>query len=207
MKENEYAIVLAGGGSRRMGQDKALLLHEGQTFLERMIAVLLTLTPNILVVADRADKYALDAERIAVDLYPDAGPVGGIVTGLLEAGSGLHYVVACDMPTINADVLRLLYGQIGQGEDAAVPYLNGEPEPLYAVYRHTAAPKLQAYLEAGRRSARGALNALNVKRVDENAINRVDPGAASFANINTPSELARFQAAMPLPQTKQDLER
>ena len=191
----EYALILAGGGSRRMGQDKALLLHEGRTFLERMIAVMLTLTPNVLVIADRPDKYALTAGRIAVDLYPDAGPVGGIVTGLGAAGPGLHYVVACDMPVINADVLRLLRQEIGPDDDAATPYLDDKPEPLYAVYRDTAAPKLRAYLTSGRRSARGALNALNVHHVGADAINRVDPGAASFANINTPSELADFQNA------------
>ncbi len=191
-EDREYALVLAGGGSRRMGQDKALLRHEGRTFLEHVIATLQTLTPSIILVTDRADKYAFSEARIVVDRFADAGPVGGIVSGLLAAGPGAHYVVPCDMPTLSASVLRLLREQIGPDDDAAIPIINDEPEPLYAVYRDAAAPKLLAYLESGRRSARGALGVLHVRRVDESVVRRADDGLTSFANINTPEELAAF---------------
>lgn len=186
------ALVLAGGGSRRMGQDKALLRHEGRTFLEHVIAALQTLTPNIFVVTDRADKYASCDARVVIDRFPDVGPVGGIASGLVAAGPGTHYVVPCDMPTVSASVLRLVREQIGPDDDAAIPIINDEPEPLYAVYRDTAAPKLLTYLESGRRSARGALSALRVRRVDESVIRRVDATLTSFANINTPEELTAF---------------
>jgi molybdenum cofactor guanylyltransferase len=185
-----YAILLAGGKSQRMGQDKALLVYEGRTFLEHVIAALLPLTDNILVVADRADKYALPHGHIIVDLFPDTGPVGGILTGLMAAGSGAHWVVPCDMPAVSPDVLQLLRQAAVPPLDAVVPEINGELEPLYAVYRDTTAPKLRHYLDGGQRSARGALKTLNVRRIGEDVLRRVDPNTASFMNVNTPEELA-----------------
>ena len=206
------AILLAGGKSRRMGQDKALLVYEGRTFLEHVVAALLPLTAHILIVADRQDKYAsseslsfetlsfetssrkvLAQARVVVDKFPDSGPVGGIVTGLMAAGPGAHWVVPCDMPAVNPDVLRLLWQNAVPPFDAVVPEINEEPEPLYATYRDTALPNLRDYLDGGQRSARGALKTLNVKRIREDALRRIDPDAASFININTPEELALYR--------------
>ena len=187
-----YAILLAGGKSRRMGQDKALLVYEDRTFLEHVIAALLPLTRHILVVADRADKYVLPQGRLVVDMFPDTGPVGGIVTGLTAAGAGAHWVVPCDMPAVSPDVLRLLWQTAVPPLDAAVPEIQGELEPLYAVYRETALPKLRAYLDSGRRSARDALQTLDVQRVGEDVLRCVDPDAISFLNINTPEEFALY---------------
>lgn len=186
-------ILLAGGRSRRMGQDKALLLYEGRTFLERTLSTLRQLTPHLVIVADTADRYDVPEFPVIGDLYPDVGPVGGLVTGLVHLGPGAHFAVACDMPTLDPAVLRLLLETCAPALDAVVLMLASGPEPLCAVYRHTAEPKLRRYLDEGGRSARGALRILNTRYMDESALRQVDPTARSLTNINTPEDLRRLQ--------------
>lgn len=183
-----------------MGQDKALLEVNGSAFLEQVLATAHSLSSDIVLVVDRADRYSgfLDAfpdVRVVVDVFPDAGPVVGIVTGLQAAGSGAHWVVPCDMPLLNRDVLQRLRDACEPSCDAVVPEIDGEPEPLVAVYRDTALPKLRGYLESGRRSARRALAELRVKTIGEQVLRQLDPALTSFQNVNTPAELALLRQA------------
>jgi molybdopterin-guanine dinucleotide biosynthesis protein A len=175
-----------------MGQDKALLDYGGMTFLEHAASMLLGMVAEIIVVADTADKYALPCGRVVGDIFPGSGPVGGILTGLTQAGDGWHYVVACDMPNIQRPVLELLRKATTADYDAVVPELGDHSEPLCAIYRHTASPKLLKFLERGGRSAQEALKTLSVKRVGEGVLRRIDPEHRSFVNINTPEDLAAF---------------
>lgn len=193
METGNCAIILAGGKSERMQQDKALLSLDGMTFLEHIVTSMLALTNDIIVVVDIENKYSLPYGSMVVDVFPDSGPVGGIITGLMSAGQGTHYVVPCDMPAINTNLLHVLYQAAISPLDAVVAEIEGEAQPLCAVYRSTAMPKLLSYLESGKRSARGALATLHVRRIGEGVLRRLDPDLASFNNINTPEEFALLQ--------------
>src|SRR5579862_9486242 len=97
-------IVLAGGKSARMGQDKACLPYRGTTLLAHVVATVRSVAGPVLVVADVAEKYALpDRMPVVGDLFPGTGPLGGLVTGLshVAARGSYHVVVACDMPRLN----------------------------------------------------------------------------------------------------------
>ncbi len=190
------AIVLAGGKSSRMGTDKALLDFGGMTILERTIAALLKLTPNILVVADSTERYKLACGKIIADLYPGIGPVGGLLTGLNAVGDGYHYVVACDMPFLNPNVLALLMRAAESPLDAVVPERNGMPEPLCGVYAQSASHKIMKYLEDGGSSARGALDVLNTRRVGEGVLRRLDPDGRSLESANTASDYERLKGLL-----------
>ncbi len=192
--EESGAIILAGGQSERMGQDKAMLPFAGMTLLEYILTTVLTIASNVVVVADRPGKYSLSGCQVVADTFPDSGPVGGIVTGLMTLGPGSHIVVGCDMPGINPQILQLLLKAATPEWDAVVPEVNQLPEPLCAVYRHTAAPKLLGYLESGKHSAREALKLLNTKKVGEGVLRRIDPQLDCFININTPEDLEDFLA-------------
>lgn len=187
------AIVLAGGKSERMGEDKALLPYAGMTLLEHVVSSLLLVVSDIIVVTDMPNKYAIPCARVVTDTFPGFGPVGGLLTGLTQAGGGSHLVVACDMPALQTPVLQLLLKAATSEWDAVVPEIGGLAEPLHAVYNHTATPKLLRFLENGGRTAREALDSLKVKRVGEGVLRRIDPQLLSFTNVNTPEELEAFQ--------------
>jgi len=185
-------IVLAGGESRRMGRDKALVCHNGTTMIERAVEALQHVTIRTIVVASTSDKYCVPGAEVIPDLYPGAGPVGGIVTGLTAAGPGCHLVLACDMPAVKEAILNRLLeaAQDYRKCDAAVPEIGGELEPLCAAYRDTAAPKLAAFMESGRRSAREAMKRLSIIKIPEEELQLLDPDLSTFININTPDDLA-----------------
>ncbi|MCW3098487.1 MAG: molybdopterin-guanine dinucleotide biosynthesis protein [Chthonomonadaceae bacterium] len=191
---NGGAIVLAGGRSERMGQDKALLRTNGMTLLETVVATLRPLVGEIVIVADRADRYDLPDCRMLGDAYPQTGPIGGILTGLRALGAGNHLTVACDMPALQPAVLRLLLDSVGPEWDVVVPEIEGRMEPLCAVYSASAIPALQAFLDSGGRALHRALQAeVRTRRIPENALRHVDPSLLTFTNLNTPADLERLQ--------------
>lgn len=194
MAEEPGAIILAGGQSSRMGQDKALLPYQGMTMLEHTIVTLLNIVSDIVIVTDRADRYQVPCGRIVTDMFPDSGPVGGILTGLTSLKPGSHIVVACDMPHLSVPVLQLLLKAATLEWDAVVPEINGQLQPLCAVYRHTAVPHVMRYLETGQRSACDLLKHLRTKRVGEGVLRRIVPHIeACFVNVNTPEDFANLR--------------
>lgn len=194
------AIVLAGGRSERMGQDKALLRHAGATLLESVVATLKPLVREIVVVADRAEKYAMPDCRVVGDSYPQTGPLGGIVTGLQHLGSGAHLAVACDMPSLQPAVLRFLLDAATLEWDAVVPEIDGRPEPLCAVYTDMALPGFRRFLDEGGRALHQALTRIRTRRIPDTEIRRLDPSLLTFTNLNTPHDLERLQRSEANPQ-------
>ncbi|MBM4124387.1 MAG: molybdenum cofactor guanylyltransferase, partial [Nitrospira sp.] len=79
-------ILLAGGKSRRMGEDKRFLRLDGQTLLERTLAVLESLfTDIVVVVAEPVPQLARVSHRVVTDLIPNCATLGGLYTGLSVA--------------------------------------------------------------------------------------------------------------------------
>ncbi len=182
-------IILAGGKSLRMGRDKALLPYGNMTLIEHVAKRLGGIAAPLFIVADAADKYDVAGIPTLADLYPDCGPVGGIVTGLAAAGEGAHFVVACDMPLFHPYILRYMADIATPIYDAVYPVIGERAEPLCAVYRHTALEPLRAFLESGGRAAHRALRELRGRPVDESGLRVFDPMLTSYANWNAPEDL------------------
>jgi len=186
-------IVLAGGKSRRMGRDKALLPFQGTTLLEYIIMQMRKAVEDVIVVADMPERYVLaDGTRVVGDIYPEAGPLGGIVTGLHVAKEGYHPVVGCDMPYLEPAMLRLLIRE-AQGFDGVIPEVAGRIEPLCAVYHSRCVVALEMALLQGERAVHRAIEYVNMKRVREDVLRTVDKDLRSFINLNTPAEYERVR--------------
>lgn len=184
-------VVLAGGRSARMGRDKAELPYGGGTLLEHVVSLVRQVERLTIVVAATRSQYALrDDTHVLGDLYPGAGPVGGIVTALEALPDDYTLVAACDMPRLRPEVLRFLLEQ-ARGYDAAVPMVGGRLEPLCAAYHQRCANPLRAALEEGERAAHRAVRRLRLNVVPEEALRALDPLLESFTNVNAPDDLAR----------------
>ncbi len=186
--------MLAGGLSSRMGEDKALMAYAGTTLLAHVVGVVAGVAGAVVVAADSRDRYSaanLPSGTILVgDNFPGAGPLGGLVSGLIRAGEGYHVVTACDMPGLVPELLRLLFNE-AEGFDGAIPLVGGREEPLCAVYHRRCAEMLQAEMLSGSLALRRAVQSLNLRRVGEDRIRAVDPQLASFTNLNTPDDYKR----------------
>jgi molybdenum cofactor guanylyltransferase len=164
-----FAIaILAGGASRRMGQDKASLTVDGVTLLERTIQVAAGIGPmGIFIVGRDAPRNETPIPAVYLpdpDGRQGEGPLAGIVTALEKAkAEEIPGVLAipCDMPHLTAEALQWL-AETAQKSDSgehgiAAQVTEGQPEPLFAVYKTEALSFLQDRLTAGERSPRRAI--------------------------------------------------
>lgn len=118
-------IIVAGGRSSRMGQDKALLQLGGVTVLERIAAVLGQVTKRVIAVTRDPEQYRGLGLETTTDLYPGLGPLSGIHAGLSASNTEWGIVVACDMPLVQPEILRALLSHVTN--EAAVQETAHEP--------------------------------------------------------------------------------
>jgi len=184
------AAILAGGNSSRMGTNKALLEVGGRSMLHRTADLLRPLVDDLFLVADDAVPYAGLGLPIIPDVHPGRGAIGGIHAALRHAAHPLVLCVACDMPHIGPGVIELLLSSARPGDDALVPRIGGWAEPLLAVYGRSASAGFERAILAGRLRVMNALDDLRVRFIDESELRVADAELRSFANVNTPGELA-----------------
>ena len=187
-------IVLAGGLSRRLGRDKAVEPIDGEPLISRVIRRLEDLTDEIVVVVNnsaRGDQLPLpDTAKVAVDIYPDSGSLGGIFSGLSAARNDWGFVVACDMPFLNSDLIAHIL-TLRHNYDAVVPMLGGFPEPTHAAYSKACLPHIERRLKANQLRIAGFFDDVRVRFLSDDEVDRFDPEHLSFFNVNTPGDLAR----------------
>jgi molybdopterin-guanine dinucleotide biosynthesis protein A len=183
-------VILAGGRAVRMGgRDKAFAAVGGEPIAVRTIRLFHALFPQVLVATNRPERFGgLDVEIVA-DQFAGCGPLAGIHAALLASRHPHVFVAACDMPGLDADVIRFVIARIGAA-DAIVPRWEGDVEPLHAVYAARCLPTFEASLRAGRHAMREVLAALSVDFVSETELRAVRGAAQSLTNVNTPEELA-----------------
>ena len=172
-------VILTGGGSRRMGRDKAAL-PMGDRIMALALADKYAPLGPVYFSVDRIDRFDAGGYGQLEDLYPGQGPINGIVSAFRNTDADMIFLTATDMPAGDMQAVRLLTERIGS-HDACLY----ENEPLFALYRRSCLEPAVACMERGQRSLRGLLARVDALRLP--AGNR-----DIFINLNTPSEYARF---------------
>jgi molybdopterin-guanine dinucleotide biosynthesis protein A len=180
-------LVLAGGDSRRMGHAKAWL-KVGDTSLLRYVVERLAPTFSEVMVSF-AEPEQLEEPvpfRIVFDRKRSAGPLAGIEAGLEAARNEVLFALACDMPYVTEQVAQIAIAAARRC-DAAIPRIDGRPEPVCGAYRRSALPVIARALDAGRFKAADVTSELDVTWLEG-----LDPNL--FRSLNTPQDLDRFHA-------------
>jgi molybdopterin-guanine dinucleotide biosynthesis protein A len=172
-----------------MGRDKALLPYRGGPLVGHVAGIVRDALGGLGPVAILAepDRYRDLGYPVYPDLFPDCGPLGGVVTALKLSASDLNLVVACDMPMLSAASLRTLLARaFASGARAtAARCPAGEPEPLCAVYhRHCLGALERAILDK-----RFRMKTLLLELQPD----LVDFPPDSLANMNTPEQWMEFE--------------
>ncbi len=186
-------FVLAGGGSTRFGQDKALVRIGEQPLLARLCALLHSETTYVTVVGS-SEKYARFGVECIADRWPGEGPLGGIITALLattETAGGREWnlIIGCDMPFLTSGWLAYLVERaLASPAEVVAPKSERGLEPLCACWRTGAAAKLQRAFDGGVRKVAEAMKHLKMEVLDEAGWKRFDSAGRLFWNMNTPSD-------------------
>jgi molybdenum cofactor guanylyltransferase len=197
------AIVLAGGLSRRMGQDKRRLRlwgPEGPTLLAHTVSVVARVCAEVVVVLNDPDDWGDLPARLVPDVYTGGGPLAGIYAGLAAAAHGYALAVAADMPFLNAELLGAMLAR-PRDYDVLIPRSlrpgsarNAlDVEPLHALYGKTCLAPMRAALEGGQRQVAAFFPQVRLAYVEPEEIRRHDPTGRSLININTPEQVAEAE--------------
>jgi molybdopterin-guanine dinucleotide biosynthesis protein A len=184
--------IQAGGESRRMGQDKALMPFLGRPLIQRVIDRLSPVADELIVTTNKPEAYRFLGLPLYPDLLPGRGALGGLYTALSAASQPLVAVVACDMPFVCADLLAAMRDVLQSGDhDIAIPRLPGGLEPFHAVYRRGAGrPPIPAAREADKWRVDAWFSRVKLFFFDQKILLSYDPDLLCFSNVNTPEELA-----------------
>jgi molybdopterin-guanine dinucleotide biosynthesis protein A len=170
-----------------MGRPKAWL-EAGGTYLLRHVAE--RLGPAFSeVMASFAEPEQLEEPvpyRVVFDRRPSSGPLAGIEAGLVAARNEVIFAIACDMPHVTQEV-GLLAVAAARSCDAAIPRIDGRPEPVCGAYRRSALPFITGAINTGRLKAADLVAELDVTWLEG-----LDP--LLFRSLNTPQDLERFNA-------------
>jgi molybdopterin-guanine dinucleotide biosynthesis protein A len=184
------AIILAGGKSSRMKEDKGLVYFNGKMLAQHVIDVLKKITKNIIIITANSDYNQFGCPCIE-DEMKDKGPLGGIYTGLINSSTQKNLFIGCDMPFLSEKILSELINRNGD-EDVLLTEHLGLAEPLCSIYDRSCIAHIRPLLEQNQLKITDALVGLKTRVV---SFDKEDWFAGNeFANINSIEELRKYGA-------------
>lgn len=198
--ENATALVLAGGRSVRMGEDKRFITLGGHTLFDRVLDSLEPLFEEVIIsVAAASDHLPARGHRVVPDALPNCATLGGVYSGLSASDRDWVFAVACDMPFVNPSVIRIL-ADARDDTDFVIARLMSRLQPMHAFYRKSCLPVLSKMAESGDFRLQGLVSnptLCGLVLTDKEVI-RAPMEELSFLNVNTPEDLERARQLLSL---------
>ena len=197
---NRSSLLLAGGlGTRLDGREKALMVCQDTTLLERTLAVLEDVSDEVIVSLrddEQVEQFSeyLGDRKVVTDKIRNAGPLAGMLAGFERACGDYVFTVACDMPFLNGRLIDMMFDMVGE-HDALIPISEyGTKEPLHSVYRRDKMlVAIESAMKDGYRNILAPVSSLEkVLYLDAAAMKKIDKDLKSFVNINTPSDMVKL---------------
>ena len=186
-KTNICCAILAGGKSSRMGTNKALVKLHGQTLIERVVEKVDYSVAKPIIITNTPEDFT----SLKLPSFPDAiknvGPLGGIYTALKYCNTTHCLIIACDLPFLTKEIIRLLYEQ-GSNYDVLAFDVGHGVEPLCAVYSKNCLPNIKEQIDSGNFRVTDFFSDVNIRVISANHINQISH-SNMFFNINTPEDL------------------
>ena len=203
-------VILAGGKSRRMGENKALMQLGDNSLIGHVICRMRLVTDELLLITNSPAEYSHLGIPIHTDIVPNTGALGGVYTGLTLASRDAVLCVACDSPFLESKLLTYLASVLGE-YDAVMPYThkgvgvrdlsNSDTaritlQTLCAVYSKRCLPIIELMLQDAELRVHALYERAHIKRIPPEIWQRYDPDGMSFFNINTPEDFDRANSYM-----------
>ena len=189
------AFILAGGQSSRMGSEKAFLELQGRLLIDHMIGIAKSVSEQVRIVGPKQKFSAFG--QIALDVYKDRGPLGGIHAALAISPSEYNLMLAIDMPFVAPRFLEYLLKQARKREEllVTVPRVDGGYQPLCACYRKGFETVADRALAAGQNKVDALFQPAITRVIDDAEFATLGLPTTMFRNLNTKEEYARAKGA------------
>ncbi|MGE3152693.1 MAG: molybdenum cofactor guanylyltransferase [Nitrospiraceae bacterium] len=189
---NATAVVLAGGRSVRMGEDKRFIKIGEQTLFDRVVDCVESLFEEVIIsVASEPNGLPTRGHRVVADAMPNCATLGGVYSSLEASIRDWIFAVACDMPLVNLSVIRRL-ADARDDVDFVMARVKSRLQPMHAFYRKTCLPVLAEMARGGDFRLQGLVSNQMLQGLvltDSEVIQSAEE-ALSFLNVNTPTDLA-----------------
>lgn len=179
---NKTGIILAGGKSSRMNQDKGLMLLDGKPMIQYIIDVLATIVDEIIIISNNPE-YEQFGFPVYSDLIKDKGPLAGIYTGLFYSQSETNIVLSCDVPFVNEELILFLISE-HQKHQITIPKKEERTHQLIGIFSKSCEANFAIYIEKDELKLIDAFKNLNLNIVDANYFD-ID----LFRNLNSLNDL------------------
>lgn len=181
--------VLAGGRSRRLGRDKALLLLRGRPLAQWVLESISPLVDECWLISNQPLEHLALGYPLLIDVMPGRGALGGLLSAMLVARGSHVLLSACDTPFVQPALLEAMINQSHRGSiDAVVCRSSKGLEPLPGVFSCRLLPRLQAQVWGEDLRLRTLLNSCRTRVLPPEEVGRYDAQELSFFNINTGEE-------------------
>lgn len=177
-------IILAGGKSSRMGEDKAFILFRRKMLIEYSLNLVQKFCNPILISAN-SNEYERFGFPVINDEETGCGPLGGIYSCLQQSDTDWNFVLSVDSPFVESEFIHSLILHIGNF-DAVVPFSEKGKEPLIALYHKNSLAVIEKMLKSNNFKMHNLLRTINTKFVDSQFW--VEKYPQLFRNLNRPED-------------------
>ncbi len=184
-------VILTGGGSRRMGRDKAMLPIGGKTMLQHLIDKYSASLGTVAVSVNIAGRFPFKGAMEIVDRYPDMGPLNGVLSAFAESGQVIVFLTGTDLPFGEPELVCRLVELMGDSEACIMRRGKKGFEPLFAIYRRSCGEKARSCLAEGKKSIMDLLAISDVRYVDSDELAEFDLDRI-LMNVNTAEEYEKM---------------
>ncbi len=179
------AIIMAGGKSERMGQDKSMLLIDNKPLIKHIFDQLYPHFSQIIVSSNDVSKYSFLGVEIVPDRVTGQGPLMGIASALRASVNEMNFVIACDIPEIDIRFVRSMIKE-SRDFDAVVPQTGkSRYEPLFGVYKKSAIAAIDRSIASGNYRMIDSLRDCKVNYIDVAQAHQIE-------NLNTKTDYLEF---------------
>jgi len=182
--------ILAGGYSRRLGRDKALLPLLGKPLARWVAEALAPAAPQCWLITNHPQTHLALGLPLVTDLCPFQGPAGGLLTALFYSRTPWVLAAAVDNPFLAPELVAELAARAGTSRPAVVCQSPSGLEPFPGLYHVRLLPQLTSFLQSDRRTTR-FLSVCRPEVIPPEAVAGLDPDGRSFFNLNSPEDLGR----------------
>lgn len=187
MQNRVTGIILSGGASRRMGQDKGLTLYRKKELIQYSLELLAPFCSQIIISSNEPDNYVKFGKPVIPDIITGLGPIGGIYSALASSETSDNLVLSCDMPELTYEVPETILSRSSYYDIVVPVHENGFFEPMAGYYSTSIIPVLKRSIENKTYKLVDLFSKVTFGTIE---INKLLAGSNQFRNINRPDDLA-----------------